>query len=46
MSDCQELLAMKDPNGPSHLTNEIIRCNMNIAKFILFELMDEKRAQI
>ena len=46
MSDCQELLAMKDPNGPAHLTNEIIRCNMNIAKFILFEMMDEKRKQL
>jgi hypothetical protein len=45
MSDCQELLAMKDPNGPAHLTNEIIRCNMNIAKFILFEILDEKRDQ-
>jgi hypothetical protein len=46
LSDCQELLAMKDPNGPAHLTNEIIRCNMNIAKFILCEMMDEKRKEI
>ena len=45
LSDCQELIAMKNPTIPAPLTDKLIRCNMNIAKFILFELMDEKRNQ-
>ena len=45
LSDCQELIAMKNPTIPAPLTDELIRCNMNIAKFILFELMDVKRDQ-
>jgi hypothetical protein len=45
LSDCQEMIAMKNPSIPSPLTDELIRCNMNIAKFILFEMMDEKRNQ-
>ena len=45
MSDCQEMIAMKNPTIPAPLTDELIRCNMNIAKFILFEMMDEKRTQ-
>jgi hypothetical protein len=46
MSDCQEMIAMKNPSIPAPLTDELIRCNMNIAKFILFEMMDEKRKQL
>ena len=45
MSDCQEMIVMKNPTIPAPLTDELIRCNMNIAKFILFEMMDEKRTQ-
>ena len=46
LSDCQEMLAMKNPSIPSPLTDEIIRANLNIAKFILFEMLDEKRSKI
>jgi len=45
MSDCQEMIAMKNPTIGSPFTDELIRCNLNIAKFILFEMMDEKRDQ-
>jgi hypothetical protein len=45
LSDCQEMIAMKNPGIPAPLTDELIRCNMNIAKFILFEIMDAKRDQ-
>ena len=45
MSDCQEMIAMKNPTIPAPFTDELIRCNMNIAKFILFEIMDAKREQ-
>jgi hypothetical protein len=45
MSDCQEMIAMKNPSIPAPLTDELIRCNLNIAKFILFEIMDAKRNQ-
>jgi len=46
LSDCQELIAMKNPSIPSPLTDEIIRANLNIAKFILFEMLDEKCSKI
>jgi len=46
MSDCQEMIAMKNPTTPAPFTDELIRCNLNIAKFILFEMMDEKRIQL
>lgn len=45
MSDCQEMIAMKNPTIPAPHTDELIRKNLNIAKFILFEIMDEKRNQ-
>jgi len=45
LSDCQEMIAMKNPEIGSPFTDELIRCNLNIAKFILFEMMDEKRNQ-
>ena len=45
MSDCQEMIAMKNPDVASKFTDELIRCNLNIAKYILFEIMDEKRNQ-
>jgi len=42
MSDCQEMMAMG--TGPRSV--EYVRKQMNVAKFILAEMMDEKRKQI
>jgi len=42
MSDCQEMMSMG--TGPRSV--EYVRKQMNIAKFILAEMMDEKRKQI
>ena len=44
MSDCQEMMAMCSPNVPQPNTNEYLRKQMNIAKFILCEMMDQKEA--
>ena len=43
MSDCQEMIAMKNPTIPSPNVDEWIRKKMNIAKFILSEMMEAKR---
>jgi hypothetical protein len=43
MSDCQHMLSMCNPTVPSPNTNEFIRKKMNVAKFILSEMMDAKR---
>lgn len=43
MSDCQEMMAMNNPTIPSPHSNEYVRKQLNIAKFILFEMMDAKR---
>lgn len=45
MSDCQELIAMKSPTCPAPSTDELIRKQLNIAKFILCEMMDAKRKE-
>ena len=42
MSDCQEMLAM----GAGPRAVEHVRKQMNVAKFILSEMMDQKEAQI
>lgn len=42
MSDCQEMLAMKNPTIPSPNTDEWVRKQLNIAKFILNEMMNQK----
>ena len=42
MSDCQEMLSMG--TGPRSV--EYVRKQMNVAKFILSEMMDEKRKEI
>lgn len=39
MSDCQEMIAMKNPTIPSPNTDEYIRKQMNVAKFILSKMM-------
>lgn len=45
LSDCQEMLAMKNPTIPSPNTDEFVRKQMNVAKFILNEMMESKREQ-
>ena len=42
MSDCQELLAMA---GDKESVREKVRKEMNIAKFILSEIMEARQAQ-
>jgi hypothetical protein len=42
LSDCQEMLAMG--TGPRSV--EYVRKQMNVAKFILAEVMDEKRKEV
>lgn len=42
LSDCQEMMAM----GAGPRSVEYIRQKQNIAKFILCEMMDEKRKEI
>jgi len=46
MSDCQEMMTLSNPTVPSPRTNEYIRKQLNIAKFILSEMMDAKRSKI
>ena len=43
MSDCQEMMSMKNPTIPSPNTDEYLRKKMNVAKFILSEMLDAKR---
>ena len=43
LSDCQEMIAMKNPTIPSPNTDERIRKQMNVAKFILSEMMEAKQ---
>ena len=43
LSDCQEMIAMNNPTIPSPNSNEYVRKQLNVAKFILFEMMDAKR---
>jgi len=42
LSDCQEMIAMKNPTIPAPNTDERIRKQLNVAKFILSEMMDSK----
>ncbi len=44
LSDCQEMISMNNPSIPSPNSNEYVRKQMNIAKFILCEMMDQKEA--
>jgi hypothetical protein len=46
MSDCQEMMAMSNPTIPSPNTNEYMRKQMNVAKFILSEMMEAKEVAI
>ena len=42
LSDCQEMIAMNNPTIPSPNSNEYVRKQLNVAKFIIFEMMDQK----
>jgi hypothetical protein len=42
LSDCQELLAMTKGTGTAEFAAENVRKQMNIAKYILCEMMDAK----
>ena len=42
LSDVQEMIAMKNPTIPAPNTDEYIRQQLNIAKYILSEMMDAK----
>ena len=42
LSDCQEMIAMKNPTIPAPHTDEFIRKQLNVAKFILFKMQDQK----
>ena len=45
LSDCQELLAIKNhdyPQGGTNRYDEMIRKQMNVAKFILSKMMDAR----
>ena len=45
LSDCQEMIAMKNPTIPAPNTDELIRKQLNIAKFILFEMIDKRESE-
>ena len=44
LSDCQEMLAMNSPLCGSKGSTEYVRKQMNVAKFILSEMMDQKES--
>ena len=44
LSDCQEMIAMKNPTIPSPNNDDRIRKQMNVAKFILSEMMEAKQS--
>jgi len=41
LSDCQEMIAMKNPTISAPNTDERIRKQLNVAKFILAEMMQK-----
>lgn len=44
LSDCQEMIVMKNPTIPTPYTDESIRKQLNRAKFILSEMIDMKES--
>ena len=44
LSDCQEMQAMNKPMVASMRSNEYVRKQLNVAKFILSEMMDQKES--
>ena len=45
LSDCQEMIAMKNPSIPAPNTDEWIRKRLNIVKFILSEMIDKREKE-
>ena len=45
LSDCQEMMAMNNPTIPSPNSNEYVRKQMNVAKFILFKMLDAREGK-
>ena len=45
LSDCQEMIVMKNPSIPAPNVDEAIRKQLNVAKFILFEMMKANREE-
>jgi hypothetical protein len=45
LSDAQEMMAMNSSSIPSPNSNEYVRKQLNIAKFILSEMMEDKLLQ-
>ena len=45
LSDCQEMLAMNNPSVPSPRSTEYVRKQLNVAKFILSEIMEAKQTE-
>jgi hypothetical protein len=43
LSDCQEMMARKNPTIPSPNVDEFIRQQLNITKFIISEMMTNKQ---
>jgi len=44
LSDCQEMQAMNNPMIASMRSNEYVRKQLNVAKFILSEMMESKES--
>ena len=44
LSDCQEMQAMNNPMVASMRSNEYVRKQLNVAKFILSEMMEQKES--
>jgi len=44
LSDCQEMMSMNNPTIPSPNSDDYVRKQLNIAKFILFEMMEKETA--
>jgi hypothetical protein len=45
ISDCQEMIAMKNPTIPAPNTDEYIRKQMNIAKYVLAGMKYDKHKE-
>lgn len=43
LSDCQEMISMNNDTIPSPCSNEYVRKQLNVAKFILFEMADARK---
>ena len=44
LSDCQEMIAMKNPTIPAPSTDEYIRKQLNIAKYVLSEMIKARES--